>query len=59
MNGENIYSQAQEARNMLEILKDGNHVLDISGHEIETCKTKLMQLLHFRQYTYMYKKIFH
>lgn len=53
-----IYAQAYEAQKMLEILKNGNHVLDISGHEVETCKTKLMQMLHFRQYTQMYKFAF-
>jgi hypothetical protein len=53
-----IYSQAQEAQKLLENLKNGNNVLDISGHEIETCKIKLMQMLHFRQYTCMYKFAF-
>ena len=53
-----IYTQAHEAKQILETLKSGNNVIDISGHEIDTCKTKLMQLLHFRQYTQMYKFAF-
>ena len=53
-----IYHEAQEAQKNLEILKAGDNLIHSSGNEFDVCKTKLMQLLHFRQYTYMYKFAF-
>lgn len=54
-----IFKEANIARSILETLKTGKHVWDTKGDEPETLEKRLMQLLHFRQYSLMYKYAFH
>ena len=53
-----IFEAATRAKQLLETLKNGYHVMDTKGHEPEVVAFKLCDLLHFRQYVQMYKFAF-
>jgi hypothetical protein len=55
---EYIFTQANEAKQLLLTLQNGQHVFDPKGHELATVDKRLNQLLHYRQYTQMYKYAF-
>ena len=50
-----IFEEANEAKNMLQTLFNGHNLLEINTTEPSHVEKRIMQLLHFRQYTQMYK----
>ena len=55
---EYIFQQANEAKQILETLYNGQNVLETRTTEAHHVEKRIMQLMHFRQYTQMYKYFF-
>lgn len=53
-----IFDQANEAKTILQSLHNGKNVLEINTTDPEHVEKRIMQLMHFRQYTHMYKYFF-
>ena len=54
-----IFNEANEAKTILQSLYNGKNVLEINTTDPEHIEKRIMQLMHFRQYTHMYKYFFH
>ena len=55
VNAQYIFKEANKAKAVIETLLNGQNVLEINTTEPEHVENRIMQLLHFRQYTQMYK----
>lgn len=53
-----IFNEANEAKTILQSLYNGKNVLEINTTDPEHVEKRIMQLMHFRQYTHMYKYFF-
>lgn len=55
---EQIFIEANSARQILEKLRDGEHVFDPQANDPAHIDKRILQLMHLRQYAHMYQYCF-